>query len=108
MEMTDRYLEAVKFWLPKQQKDDIIDELSADIAAQIEEREAGLGRKLTETEVEAILTERGRPRRSRQSLSAPGAADRAALVPRLSFRSEDHLPLLSASLGIGVDRHDDF
>ncbi len=55
MEMIERYLEAVKFWLPKQQKNDIIDELSADISAQIEEREAGLARKLTEAEVEAIL-----------------------------------------------------
>ena len=61
MEMLDRYLEAVKFWLPKQQKDDIIDELSADIAAQIEEREARLSRRLTEADIEAILRERGRP-----------------------------------------------
>jgi hypothetical protein len=61
MEMIERYLEAVKFWLPKQQKDDIIDELSADLDAQIEEREASLGRKLTEAEVEPILKERRRP-----------------------------------------------
>lgn len=61
MEMIERYLEAVKFWLPKRQKNDIIDELSADIAAQVEEREASLGRKLSEAEVEAILKEQGRP-----------------------------------------------
>jgi len=61
MQMIERYLEAVKFWLPKQQKDDIIDELSADIDAQVEEREASLRRKLTEGEVESILKQRGRP-----------------------------------------------
>src|SRR5271170_1588640 len=61
MEMIERYLEAVKFWLPKGQKSGIIDELSADIDAQVEEREAGLGRALTEPEAELILKQRGRP-----------------------------------------------
>lgn len=61
MELIDRYLQAVKFWLPKQQKLDIIAELSEDIYAQIEERESGLGRKLNEAEVEALLKQRGRP-----------------------------------------------
>lgn len=28
MELVDRYLQAVKFWLPRQQKDDIVAELS--------------------------------------------------------------------------------
>ena len=61
MEMIERYLAAVKFWLPKGQKDDIIDELSGDIDAQVEERETALGRKLSVAEVERILKERGRP-----------------------------------------------
>ena len=61
MEMVERYLEAVRFWLPKGQKDDIIDELSADIDAQIEEREAVLGDRLSEAEIESILKKRGRP-----------------------------------------------
>jgi hypothetical protein len=61
MELIERYLEAVKFWLPKRQKYDIIAELSADIYAQIEERETALGRKLTEAEVEEILKQRGHP-----------------------------------------------
>ncbi len=61
MEMIERYLEAVKFWLPEGQKSDIVNELSADIAAQVEEREAGLGRALTEHEVALILKQRGRP-----------------------------------------------
>ena len=61
MELIERYLQAVQFWLPKQQKHDIIAELSEDIHAQIDEQEAGLGRKLTEAEVEAILKQRGSP-----------------------------------------------
>lgn len=61
MELIERYLQAVKFWLPVQQKDDIIAELSADIHAQAEERESGLGRELTETEVEELLKQRGHP-----------------------------------------------
>ena len=61
MELIERYLQAVQFWLPKGQKSDIIAELSEDLHAQIEERETGLGRKLNEGEVEAILRQRGRP-----------------------------------------------
>lgn len=61
MELIDRYLQAVKFWLPKQQKQDIIAELSEDIYAQVEEQEAALGRKLNEAEVEVLLKQRGRP-----------------------------------------------
>jgi len=61
MELIERYLQAVKFWLPKEQKQDIIAELSADIYSQVEERESELGRKLNNLEVEAILIQRGRP-----------------------------------------------
>lgn len=61
MDLIERYLQAVEFWLPRKQKDDIIAELSEDLHAQIEEKEAGLGRALTEPEVEAILKQRGRP-----------------------------------------------
>ncbi len=61
MEMIERYLQAVKFWLPKRQREDIIAELSADIYAQTEEQEANLGRNLTEAELESLLKQRGRP-----------------------------------------------
>jgi hypothetical protein len=61
MELLDRYLQAVRFWLPKTQKQDIIAELSEDIRSQIEEKETELGRKLNEGEVEAILKQIGRP-----------------------------------------------
>lgn len=61
MELVDRYLHAVKFWLPRKQKDDIIAELSEDLRSQIEDKEAELGRKLTDSEVEPILKRCGSP-----------------------------------------------
>ena len=61
MELLERYLQAVKFWLPKQQKQDIIAELSEDLHSQIEEKETELGRPLNDSELEAILKHRGRP-----------------------------------------------
>jgi hypothetical protein len=61
MELVDRYLHAVKFWLPRKQKDDIIAELSEDLRSQIEEKETELGHKLTDAEVEPILKRCGSP-----------------------------------------------
>jgi hypothetical protein len=61
MELLDRYLRAVKFWLPKQQQDDIIAELSEDLRSQIEDRETQLGRKLNDNEMADLLRQRGRP-----------------------------------------------
>jgi hypothetical protein len=61
MELLDRYLQSVKWVLPKEQKEDILAELSEDIRSQIEEREAELGRRLDESELEAILQRWGHP-----------------------------------------------
>jgi hypothetical protein len=61
MELLDRYLHAIEFWLPRRQKQDIIAELSEDLRSQIEEKEAELGRKLQSEEVEAILKRCGSP-----------------------------------------------
>ena len=61
MELLDRYLHAVKFWLPKEQQDDIIAELSEDLRSQIEDREGQVGRKLSDHEIADLLKERGRP-----------------------------------------------
>jgi hypothetical protein len=60
-ELLDRYLQAVRFWLPKAQQQDIIAELQEDLRSQIEEQENGLGRSLNESEIETILKQRGRP-----------------------------------------------
>jgi hypothetical protein len=61
MELLERYLQAIEFWLPKRQKQDIIAELSEDLRSQIEEKETELGRKLEDAEVEAILKRCGSP-----------------------------------------------
>src|ERR1700687_2130369 len=61
MALLDRYLQAIEFWLPKRQRQDIIAELSEDLRSQIEEKETELGRKLEDAEVEAILKRCGAP-----------------------------------------------
>ena len=61
MELLDRYLHAIEFWLAKRQRQDIIAELSEDLRSQIEEKEAEFGRKLQNEEVEAILKRCGSP-----------------------------------------------
>ena len=61
MDLVDRYLQAVKLWLPSRHKKDIIAELADDIRSEVEEKERGLGRKLGEPELEALIMRRGRP-----------------------------------------------
>lgn len=61
MELVDRYLHAIEFWLPKAQKRDIIAELSEDVHSEIEEQQAKLGRPLNPGEMETILKRRGNP-----------------------------------------------
>ena len=61
MDLLDRYLQAVRFWLPKSQQDDIIAELSEDLQSQIDEKEGELGRPLNEDEASAILKRCGSP-----------------------------------------------
>jgi hypothetical protein len=61
MELLDRYLKAVQFWLPSEQKQDIIAESSEDLRSQIEDKESELGRPLNEAEVKAILKKGGPP-----------------------------------------------
>jgi hypothetical protein len=60
MELIDRYLQAVRFWLPKSQHDLAL-ELAEDLHSQVEAKEAERGRPLDEGEVSAILKECGRP-----------------------------------------------
>ena len=61
MELLDRYLHAIEFWLPRRQRQDIIAELSEDLRSQIDEKQAELGRKLQDGEVEAVLKRCGSP-----------------------------------------------
>jgi len=57
----DRYLTAVKFWLPKSQRDDIAAELAANLQSEIDDRAETLGRPLNDAEMAAILKQHGPP-----------------------------------------------
>jgi len=61
MDLLERYLQAVRTYLPKRQQDDIIKELSENLRAQIEDREAEAGHSLSEDELAAILQRHGHP-----------------------------------------------
>jgi hypothetical protein len=61
MEMLDRYLKAVQSCLPEAQREDIVNELGENLRAQFEDKQAELGRPLTEAEVEVILKHHGHP-----------------------------------------------
>jgi hypothetical protein len=62
MELLDRYLQAVRKHLPWERQDDIIAELRANLEAQLEDKEAELGRPLTAGEAEEWLKQIGPPR----------------------------------------------
>jgi hypothetical protein len=61
MELLDQYLKSVRSCLPEEQRDDIVNELSENIQAQMEDKEAELGRPLNQSDVEAILRQHGHP-----------------------------------------------
>jgi len=63
MELIDRYVSAVRFWLPANSQDDIAAELEEDLRSQVAGKEGELGRPLSEAEVVALLKERGEPTR---------------------------------------------
>jgi len=61
MELLDRYLQAVRKYLPVRRQDDIIAELRANMESQIEDRESELNRPLTQSEMEDLLRKMGSP-----------------------------------------------
>jgi hypothetical protein len=61
MELLDRYLQAIRKYLPNRRQDDIIAELRANMESQIEDRESELGRPLTQGEFEDLLRKMGPP-----------------------------------------------
>jgi hypothetical protein len=62
IEFVDRYLHAVRFWLPKTpRQEEMLAELADDLRSQIEERESELGRRLDNHEVSDILKRCGAP-----------------------------------------------
>ena len=65
MDLLDRYMQAVRTYLPgslsETQQDDIVNELSENLRAQMDDREAELGHPLSTDEQEAILQRHGHP-----------------------------------------------
>jgi hypothetical protein len=62
IELIDRYLQAVRFWMPKtQRQEDLLAELGDDLRSQMEDKEATLGRPLEAEEVSDILKRCGAP-----------------------------------------------
>lgn len=62
IELVDRYLQAVRFWLPKKDtQEGVVAELGDDLRSQIEEKESELGRPLGHPEVSEILKRCGPP-----------------------------------------------
>ena len=61
MELSESYLKAVRRYLPRGQRDDIIAELRVDLGSQIEDKQAELGRVLTDVEQMAIFKKQGDP-----------------------------------------------
>jgi len=61
MELLERYLQAVRTYLPMSQQDDILKELRENLRGQIEDQESALGRALNEDELAEILKKHGHP-----------------------------------------------
>lgn len=61
MELLERYLQAVRTYLPMSQQEDILKELRENLRGQIEDKESALGRPLNEDELPEILKKHGHP-----------------------------------------------
>lgn len=61
MNLLDRYLLAVKKYLPWKRQDDILAELKANLESQLEEKQSDLGRPLTAEEMQDWLKRLGPP-----------------------------------------------
>jgi hypothetical protein len=61
MELVNRYLQSVRFLLPRRQREDVHRELSAELHDLIEEQEAAQGRALSADEMTAVLKRFGHP-----------------------------------------------
>lgn len=91
MTLTDRYLQSIRFFLPKKQQDDIIRELSENLAAEFEDRSEQLGRSLSEQEQSEIIVRFGHP----VAVAARYYSHRALIGPTL-------LPLYWFALKLGL------
>lgn len=81
MELFERYMQAVRKYLPWQRQDDILAELRANLEAQREDREAEMGRPLTEGEMVDWLKTLGPPREMAARYHAPRYLIGPAIFP---------------------------
>ena len=93
MTLVDRYLHAVRFFLPRREQDDIVRELSENLASEIEERSEALDRELSEKELADILRRHGHP-----IVVAARYAPRRQLIGPVWFP----IYLLALKLGLGA------
>ena len=61
MNLLERYLDALRWTLPKAKADDILAELRDVLTMRVEDREEALGRSLTDEEMSALLKDFGHP-----------------------------------------------
>lgn len=61
MDTFERYFQMLRLFLPKDQRDDIIRELSGEIRSQVADKEAELGRPLSPDEQAAVIGQYGHP-----------------------------------------------
>jgi hypothetical protein len=91
-ELIDRYLQAVRFWLPKtQRQEDLIAELGEDLRSQIDDKEIELGHPLDKGEMSAILRRCGSPMLVAGRLGPQRNPDWSRFVPHLRICLEDGL-----------------
>src|SRR5260370_16692936 len=102
MDLLERYLQAVRTYLPTSQQEDILKELGENLRAQMEDKETELGRPLSEDELAEILKKHGHPllvaTRYRQSRHLIGSA----LFPFYSLPMKIILPLHGFLFAFGV------
>src|SRR5579863_8512914 len=99
-DLLERYLHAVRFWLPKAQQEDVVAELGEDLQSQIEERESDLGHALAEEDLVAILKQRGSPMRVASGYLPELRLINPALVP--AYRLVLKIVLLSVLVPLFV------
>jgi hypothetical protein len=85
LELVDRYLQAVRFWLPRAEQEDLTAELGEDLRSQIDEKEAEFGRPLDKTEVSEILKRCGAPMVVATRIGPPKYLVGPALYPIYTF-----------------------
>jgi len=85
-ELVDRYLQAVRFWVPKSKReDDLIAELGEDLRSQIDAKEEELGRPIDKNEVSDILKRCGPPMVVGARLGPPRQLIGPTLFPIYAF-----------------------